>query len=180
MILLDIGFGLLVTAAVGLLGHYEPSLQLVLVGVAASVLPDWDMILYLMLKGKLDKWAHKHCDISHYPLLVIPIASMATGYWLGFEYGVVVSLATFIHYLNDSLAVGWGIRWLFPIDWRYFAYRSIGDKPPRLHAWHRREQDAIAKLYGDSHWVKRKKQWWLDATILAGGVLAIVAWMYIP
>ncbi|OGY37215.1 MAG: hypothetical protein A3E36_01295 [Candidatus Andersenbacteria bacterium RIFCSPHIGHO2_12_FULL_45_11b] len=178
MFLLDIAFGLFVAVIASLVCGFEPSIWLIIAGVAGAILPDWDMALYLLLGGKLDQFAHRHRDISHYPMITIPIAIVAVSHFCGQEYATVVAIAMLCHYFGDSFSIGWGIQWLGPIVPLYFAYRAVGADVPRFFAWTQKEQDHVASLFGDPQWATQKKRWEYDAILLIV-VLAITVFWYV-
>lgn len=179
MFLFDIGIGLLLSTAMAIYAGLEPSLWLLATGICGSILPDWDMIPHLIKKGgKLDQWAHKHRDISHYPLLIIPLATVAVGYLAGFWYGVIIATTTTAHYLADSEEIGWGVRWLYPFSRRYFAYRSVDEESKRFHAWTPKEQNKIAAKYGNPQWSKDKSRWLYDYLVFLTGIATASWWYY--
>lgn len=175
MFLFDLGFGLLIVVSISLTAQLEPSLSLVLTGIAGSLLPDWDMLPHLIKKrGKLDQWAHKHRDISHYPLLTVPLCGVAVGWMIGVWYGVVLAVTMTAHYLTDSFEVGWGVRWLFPFCNRYFCYRTAGQEKRRFRTWTPTQQDELAIRFGNPDWHKESKRWRFDLIVFAIGVAATI------
>lgn len=178
MFLFDLGLGLLVVVAISLIAQLEPSLSLVLTGLAGSLLPDWDILPHLIQKrGKLDQWAHKHRDISHYPLITILLCGIAIGWMLGVWYGIILAVTMAAHYLADSCEVGWGIRWLFPFNRRYFCYRTAGNEKKRFRAWTPVEQDEMAAKHGDPDWHKESKRWRFDLIVFVIGVSITILWI---
>lgn len=179
MFLFDLGIGLLLTTAIAIYAGLEPSLWLLAAGIGGSILPDWDMIPYLVKSsGKLDQWAHKHRDISHYPLLTIPLIVILTGSLAGSCFAITVAVTMTAHYICDTDEIGWGVRWLYPFSKRYFAFRSVGNQPKRFHAWTPRQQDEAAAEYGDPEWAKNQKQWWHDYMVFLLGLTAAAWWYY--
>ena len=173
----DIGMGLVLTAIIGGLAGLPPSLSLTLTGLAGAVFPDWDMPTYLVIfRGKLDQWAHRHRDISHYPFLTVPACGLIMGYVCGVWYGVLVAVTMTAHYLRDVLEPGWGIRLFWPFYRKYIFYGSVEGQPRRLHFWTAKEQDRMASHFGNPRWASERKYRPVDAIVLIGGILATVIW----
>jgi hypothetical protein len=137
------------------------------------VLPDFDMIIYVLGRGKLGKWAHRHRDYGgHWPLITVPVIGLFIWEYFGKEYAIVLIITMLLHYVADSGSIGWGIPWGYPFSLLYFCYRSVGNESARFHAWTRAEQDIIAEKYGDPDWATKKKTWSQDL-ILLGVVITI-------
>lgn len=180
MFLFDIGMGLAIASLIGLLTRNEFSVDYLFVGVFGSLVPDVDMIIYLLKGNKLDKWAHRHRDISHYPFITVPILAAIAYYFFGLWRCIIQAIAMACHYLHDIPEPGWGIRLFYPISKEYIAYRSRdGIEPPQWYAWTKKEQDALATLYGDDHWIKNKSFWTHDLGMFFLGVTMANVWMYI-
>ncbi|MEO6077342.1 MAG: metal-dependent hydrolase [Candidatus Andersenbacteria bacterium] len=167
MILQDLAIGLLVATLCSWLFGFTTGCPLVVTGLAGSVLPDFDMIIYMLDGGKLDKWAHRHRDYGgHWPLITVPAIGLFVWEYFGKEHAIALGAVVFLHYIADSGSTGWGIPWGYPFSSLYFCYRSVGDEPARFHAWTRTEQDAIAEIYGDATWTTKKQTWSRDLVFL--------------
>lgn len=95
----------------------EPNILHLLLALFFAYLPDGDMIPYLLLRKPLKLTGH--WVIGHHPLIVIPLATIATyvlASWLG---GPLVFLATLAavcvtqHFLHDTMRPQ-GFPWLSP------------------------------------------------------------------
>ncbi|MAF80826.1 hypothetical protein CL628_02320 [bacterium] len=159
-----------------LLPWFDFTLGFMAVAVIGSILPDVDMLIYLLFGGKLDKWAHRHRDISHYPLLTVPICLFIALHVLVWQQAVVLAAVMLMHYVLDSQHVGWGIRWTFPVTRTYYCLRTPDPtcEPFMLYAWTRRQQDMMVERYGDDSWAKDRGQWIFEGCLLAG-TLAVAA-----
>lgn len=179
MILFDIARGLIITMAFSILYGWEPSLQLLVTGVVASILPDFDLLIYVACRGTMGKWAHKHRDISHYPLIVLPMCIAAFWYFFGIRHSIFIATCVLGNYVFDSGDIGWGIRWLWPIPYignRYFAYKSIGGESAKFHFWTYEEQRAIADQHGKETWVSDSSMWQRDGIFLASAFYLTMFW----
>jgi hypothetical protein len=153
--LVDIIIGLLLSAVIsGVTSHTVPSLSLIILGVIGALLPDIDFIIWVIKqRGVINEWAHKHRDILHYPLLLIPAAFGMTLYFFGQPEAWLVSLGTLAHFIHDTMGIGGGIRWLWPFDNRFY-YLEQAKQSWKLHKWTPQEQDAIARQRGNPNWIR--------------------------
>src|SRR3989344_6883374 len=177
MFLTDIGIGLLVAIVVCKIGGVDPSAQYLCTGIFGSLLPDIDMLIYRLQGGKMDKWAHKHRDISHYPLITVPILAGVAYYFYGIWHCVILAIAMSCHYRHDIPEPGWGIRLFYPFSKKYIAYRSRdGIEAPQWYAWTAKEQDEIANEYGNDKWVKDWTFWVPSLAVLTVGIISAFFW----
>jgi hypothetical protein len=181
-VLFDIGVGLLLTALVGVITGSEPTWTLVMVGLAGSLWPDIDFLIWILRGKKIDHFAHQHRDLLHKPLMLTPLLTIFVVTYLGWRAGIIAGAATLVHFLHDSGSTGWGVKWFWPLNDLYYAYRACGNEPARLHKWTRVEQDQLCRCYGDSQWMKNmygrltSPTMIVDFCVLAGGVRAIIVW----
>ena len=179
MFLFDLGLGLILSVLTGFTLGREFSVLFLVVGIVSSIIPDWDMIPHLIIKrGKLDEWAHKHRDISHYPLLTIPVFSLISYFSFGPHYAVLTGIVIFVHYILDTFGIGWGVKWLWPFSSRYFSYDKTIRKDKRWFAWTKKEQDEMVKNHGNPEWASNKKQIKLDVIVLVVGLVATLFWIF--
>jgi membrane-bound metal-dependent hydrolase YbcI (DUF457 family) len=154
--LFDLGVGLIIAALVDVFQSSDPEIGFYLFGALAALSPDLDMPIWLLrTRGRLDRWAHRHRDLLHYPLFFIPGGALLFGWFFGSVYGLVFALASFAHFFHDSFNEGWGIRWFWPFSKRYFKLERE-NKTWALKRWTRTEQDALAALHGDDNWAQRR------------------------
>lgn len=177
----DIGIGLLVATLFGVAAGSESPLLLLSIGVASALWPDLDFWIWLARGKKVDHLAHKHRDLLHRPLaLALPLTAVV---WLslGWQAGALFGITTLLHFIHDTIGHGWGIKWLWPLNNRYWCYRSFGDQPARFYAWTLAEQDDLCEKYGNRNWAKEgyslsspnlKK----ELLVLSAGVLVGASW----
>lgn len=152
---LDIAIGII--AAIGVSELFDKSLSpLFLVGsIAFALLVDIDYLFYLSYDGD-QKYAHRHRDLLHYPLLYIPIG-MITLFFASAQWVLLFGITSFLHFLHDSIGIGWGIKWLWPFSKRNF--KLFSQKDGQLSLWHHvswspQELDEVATQRGDPHWFR--------------------------
>lgn len=168
----DIGIGILL----GLLfGPNESVLINASLGAVFVLLPDFDLIIYYLLKWtrifSFNKHLRDHRELFHYPLiyLLIGILLLSLINPLLIPLFITASLAQFIH---DSIGIGWGIPWFYPFSKRYFKFFYQYDlhraKQPQkiMWSWTKQEQNRLSDKYGDKDWHKHTFQineyalWW--------------------
>jgi membrane-bound metal-dependent hydrolase YbcI (DUF457 family) len=110
----DIGVGIFLAIYISHLFNEPLTLTLILLGIGAALLPDVDIMT--MLWGR---WRHR--EITHYPVVYIPIVALVYLVF-GAPYGTLLVLGVLIHLLHDTVGIGWGISWLWPLTNRRFLF----------------------------------------------------------
>jgi hypothetical protein len=134
---LDAAMGALIAAAALSALGVQPTLWHLAFGSLLAVLPDFDMLVPILL-GREVRGNH-HVTLMHRPLLIIPAAALAAYLIGGQAWSLVAFLCVSWHYLHDTPPLGVsGIAWLWPIDYRYWSPR--GPEEPHMagythHAW---------------------------------------------
>jgi hypothetical protein len=103
----DIGVGILASIFTSYFLEINISIWFVLFSVTCAVLPDADF-LYFYPKRHDTKYDHLHRDLIHYPLLYLPIGSIIVWIIFGKIWAVAFFIASFFHFLHDSIGIGWG------------------------------------------------------------------------
>lgn len=157
--LLDIGAGILLAIFTSELFNLPLTIAFLIGGVVFALFMDIDYIFHLG-RGGSSKDAHKHRDLLHYPLLYIPLGMLVISFF-NFAWAVLFGLCSFIHFLHDSIGIGWGVQWLYPFkeDHYTFFYRYQPWHTERLpkkvvYIWKHHDIDMLSKKYGDEDWVK--------------------------
>ncbi len=77
------------------------------------------------------------------------------------EIGLILALGCLLHFLHDSIGVGFGVKWLYPIRKNsYLFFYHAGsiytkDMPrKKLHSWNDSERKATLDAFGDPDWIK--------------------------
>lgn len=157
---LDLSMGALIAAATLSSFGVEPQLWHLALGGVLAVLPDFDIVLPILM-GREVKGNH-HTTLMHRPVLIIPAAALAAYLLGGHAWVMVAFLCVSWHYLHDTppLSQG-GIAWLWPLDRRYWSV--WGAQEPRMgHANHNE--------WLKQNWMRPSR---LSITEIGAGLLAL-------
>ena len=158
---LDAGSGIFAAMLTSWVFGTPLSWMLIAVGVIFAFLPDIDYLVHLG-RGGTSRNAYRHRDLFHYPLLFIPTGVIVFSF-VGKEWALLFGVASFLHFLHDSIGIGWGVQWLYPFskDHYTFFYRyqpRHKERLPRQFAlvliWKHEEIDMLADKYGDENWIR--------------------------
>ena len=158
---LDIAVGIFLAVIGGSFFQQELTPFFVLACVFFALSPDIDVVIYLFRnKLRIDEKAHSHRDLLHYPLFFIPIG-MVIALPFGWEWSVLFALGALWHFLHDTLATGWGIRWFWPISKNHYIFfrKSLSIEKPGLpfrflYVWTQTEVKDLMVRYGEPDWFK--------------------------
>ncbi|MBI4132784.1 MAG: metal-dependent hydrolase [Candidatus Sungbacteria bacterium] len=158
--LLDIGIGIFASILVGKLFSLPLTPLLVGFGVACALIPDIDLWYTIARRGHRDIHAIiKHRNILHYPLVYIPVGTALTALF-GYQWSLLFFLASFGHFIHDSIGLGWGVAWLWPFTTRsytfFYRYTAPEKRLPRqaLYRWERQDMDRLIDTYRDANWLR--------------------------
>ena len=150
---LDIGAGILVSLFVSNLYGFDATPIFILLGVAFALLPDIDMLWYLLRKPA----RHDHRVFTHYPLFYLP-ACFLIYIFLGPIYGTLFTLCVVMHLVHDTIGLGWGIAWLAPFSQRKFRFLSPTGSSTGgwefFRTWIPKEEFELVERQQDHAWVK--------------------------
>ncbi len=157
---LDIAIGIFLAMGVSRFFQMPLTGIMIVAGILFALSPDADYLIHLA-RGNSSKNAHLHRDTFHIPLVFIPLGVLLL-YPFGQEWAVLFGAASFLHFVHDSIGIGWGVQWLWPfVDTHYFflySYRPPGrtEYLPRqwFYAWPHRDIESLAALHGDPDWIK--------------------------
>lgn len=146
--LLDIGVGILAALWLG---------QPVWLGILFSLLPDFDMLVSLV-KYRGNSGVYKHRDLLHLPIIYIAIGTAL--YFYDPRVAALFLICTMLHFVHDSIGLGWGVQWLWPISRDHFSFLYLYQPPgkpalPKKY-FYRFPHGEMAKLdaeFGDPNWV---------------------------
>jgi len=155
--LLDIGAGILAALFVGRWFYLPITASWVGAGIIFALLPDADYLLHLARGGTVHN-ASRHRDLLHYPL-VFALIAVALGHLFGGPWKYLFFFATWFHFLHDSIGIGWGVQWLYPItnDHYSFLYLYHPKGKPRfpkkwIYVFDHEEIDRLHETHGDPDW----------------------------
>ena len=159
---LDIAIGIYVAAFLGKFLNFDPNIWFFLGGILITVLPDSDFLILFLKRGrdkdKIDDC--KHRDYIHYPLIYLPLGFLIFYLTGGMEWALLFLLCSFLHFLHDSIAVGWGIKWLYPFSKNNFAFFYLYSRKIKkglrkfIFSFDKKTQDYYIRKHGDKNWIK--------------------------
>jgi hypothetical protein len=156
---LDVGVGILTAIFASYFFSVDLSLWLVIFGILCALLPDADF-LYFYPKRHDTKYDHKHRDIIHYPLLFLPVGTILIFLFFGKIWATIFFIATFLHFVHDSIGIGWGVKWLFPFTKNsysfFYLYSKIlkGGQRKLIFTFNEKNLPELVAKHGDSNWVR--------------------------
>jgi hypothetical protein len=153
---LDIGAGILLSIFVGNLFGIDINAGWVLLSIVFALLPDIDMISYLLKTRILKMRVDDHRSFTHYPIAYIPLA-IVIYFFMGVPVSVLFVFCVYFHFLHDTLWLGWGISWFWPITKR--KYKMFPDQDGKitsrvLLSWKKEDEEEIFKKYKSPHWIR--------------------------
>ncbi len=178
---LDIAIGIGGALLFAFFTEHELTTLLLLVSICLALLPDLDFVWHLFRGKAIDKHAHEHRNLLHYPLLLLPFV-FCCAFPFGFEYALLATVLTGGHFVHDSIGIGWGVQWLYPFDKRYFKFfedgKNLCGRSPEQVAF-------AAERHGDDDWLKNiylrpNRTLLLELGILGFvmGILLYVRWQF--
>lgn len=156
---LDIAFGIYLAIAANFILDIPLTAFTVMLLVLFTLSPDLDAVFYVIKKGKMDDEHHHHRNLMHYPLIFIPLGAVLITLMFGKEYAFLFVMASFFHFIHDSIGMGWGVRWLYPFskkNFTFFYQFDIWNKLPRklVYSWSPDELRIMLREYANPNWVK--------------------------
>lgn len=157
---LDLGAGLLL----GLLAEYlfdrPAGLVLPLTGALFTLLPDADFLIHLA-RARTVRHSEHHREMLHLPILYISIG-LAAFLFFGEPWIFLFISTSVVHFLHDSIGIGWGVPWLYPFTdnaFSFFYHLENNNRKPKLprrllYVWYRDDISNIADTYGDDDWIR--------------------------
>lgn len=156
---LDIGLGILLSVFANLYFYLELNIFLVIFCITFTLLPDIDFLISLFTSDS-NKIIHRHRDLLHYPLIFI-VLGLFILFLVGEEWGILFIIGSILHFLHDSIGIGWGVSWLWPFSKNHLAFFRGSLKTERgglpfkfLYIWTHEEVDKLMNKYGDFNWIR--------------------------
>lgn len=157
--LFDIGIGIIIGIFFDSFSDAYSLGGFVSLGIFFSLLPDIDFPIHFMRGGTFED-EYKHRNLLHVPLLIWPIGTIVL-MLISPILAPMFLIGTLMHFLHDSVGIGWGIRWLYPFSRTHYAflYRvrtgTFTEIPKQLvYAWTPEEVDEYSELYHDEDWIR--------------------------
>jgi hypothetical protein len=155
---LDIGIGLLFGILLNVVSGFNYHLCL-LIGVVACLLPDLDFVWPVVTRKYSYKKAHR--DGLHYPLLFIPTVGLV-GALINPYIGAIFALGALVHFIHDTLGIGWGVKLLFPFNNVSYAFlhrakSSTKEGMPQKMFYHWTDEERAQSMakYAEPHWMQQ-------------------------
>lgn len=164
--LLDIALGIFGAIIFANLQKIELSLFLVLFGIISTLLVDINLFPFIQ-NYKMDKYHHQHREFLHYPLIFIPIGFVGIAIALNLQLATLFAILSFLHFVHDSIGIGWGIQWLYPFSKTF--YKFFSDEKNKLSkrfmiSWTPEQQKIAVEQYGRNDWLKH---YYLKPTVIS-------------
>lgn len=154
---LDIGIGILLSIWTSWFFHVDLIFILVLAGIIFALLPDIDFFIELIKHGSVGgKVIREHRELTHFPIIYIFVAILVYLIF-GAMWTILFSLAILAHFLHDSVGIGWGIKWFWPVSKK--AYKFFSEKDGKLSrrlvvSWSPEELTKVVASHGNSNWIR--------------------------
>lgn len=158
--LLDVISGIVIAHIVGFFYGFEPTATHLFIGIACALLPDLDFLYHYVKTRETSAYkAHPydHREGLHYPLLFIPIGSVLFFAIFGPVYATFFCLGALSHFLHDSVGIGWGIKWLYPLvkkNYKFFCDKNGSPSSQLVVSWSPHELTNKIVEHGDPQWIK--------------------------
>lgn len=168
---LDFGIGLLVAVLASYLFDIPLTSSLVLFSTACAVLPDADF-LYYFPKRNDTKYDHNHRGLIHYPLIYLPVGTITCWILLGTSWASIFFISSFFHFVHDSVGIGWGIRWLYPLSKNNYAFFYLYSKKIRrglrktIFVFDDKNLSEYVGEHGDANWIENIYYKWHPIAIV--------------
>ena len=154
---LDIAIGLLLGMVIPHAFGLDASWVFLAFGVGFALLPDIDAVIEYAWRGAVSgKSQTIHREWFHYPLSYVPIA-LAIGWFAGAVWGALFASAIVLHFIHDSVGIGWGIKWLMPfssISFKFFSKDKQTGKFRVVQRWQPQELKQVVADHGDPNWLQ--------------------------
>jgi len=153
--LLDIALGLVAASAYAFLSGLGLTPQLLMLGVAFALLPDADFLISAARKRSFLKVDHTHRDLLHYPLPYLLVGGLITQA-LAPALVPLFLILSIAHFVHDSVGIGWGIPWLFPLvqgHLKLFSDREGGFSWTDAVFWKPEERARLVARHHDPDWI---------------------------
>ena len=148
--LLDIAFGIFAAIIYATIYKTGLGFGVLLICILFALSPDLDFIISAIFNKKFP--GHTHRDLFHYPIPFILLGSTCIALIFNIHFGILFAILSFAHFVHDTIGIGWGVPWLFPISRNYLKLTPFSNTV--THWWTPREQERIASKYGDPNWFK--------------------------
>lgn len=155
--LFDIGAGIIFSILVSEFYGLELTAAFIIGGIAFSLLPDIDAIVELWKYKNLGGFEIRiHREWVHYPLLYMPAVPVIY-YFFGADWATLFLLGVLLHFIHDSIGLGWGIKWFGPFsrnNYKLFSEKDGTLSRRLLVKWTSEEFVETLKKYHNPNWFR--------------------------
>jgi len=158
--LLDIALGIFVAHFSAAIWDATVSGWYLIAGISLALLPDIDAVWHYARTREVAMHAGStkdHRDMLHWPLIYLPLVTIGVYLVAGGQGATLAFMASFLHFLHDSVGTGWGVKWFRPLSQRSFKLFCERDGTPSwrfIVSWTPRELEEVATKYGDPDWIQ--------------------------
>ena len=146
----DIGVGIFISLTVSRIFGVSLTPMLILICISAALLPDIDLVTVLW-----GRWRHR--ELTHYPIVYGPLIFFIH-VLAGPLYATIAFLGVFIHLIHDTVGIGWGVSWFWPLTNRRFLFFPEKGRRTRygwFMTWLPENQYKIIEEPSSQHWIVR-------------------------
>ncbi|MEK9154653.1 MAG: metal-dependent hydrolase [Patescibacteria group bacterium] len=160
----DVGLGIFSAIFISSILKIELNFWVFFISVIFTLLPDIDFLFHL-IRNKPSQEDYRHRDISHYPLIYIPIGMLVL-LFIGKEWSFLFWITSFLHFIHDSIGIGRGVKWLFPFSKNSFAFFYLYSRVVKIGLWqwvfifNDKNLDKWDNEHGDENWIKNIYDKW--------------------
>ena len=154
---LDLGLGILISILISKVMIIPLASKFIAAGALFSLMPDLDVFVELAKRGRVGgRVQGHHRELTHFPLTYLPVFILI--YFLfGKIWSLLFGLCVFLHFLHDSVGMGWGLKWWWPFSnrsYKFFSEKDGSFSSNIMVSWRPRELKETIAQYGDDHWFK--------------------------
>lgn len=158
--ILDIFLGIFIAKLTAIYFSVPLTVAMITGGIVFALLPDIDFVKLFFRKEKREgNKDYEHRDFLHYPVPYLIIGTLVVWFFGDMLWASIFFFATLLHFIHDSIGIGWGVKWLYPFSNKSFAffyhYESARNNFPRklVYSWTPKEVRELSR-FGDKNWIK--------------------------
>lgn len=117
----DLSCGVIEYAVISYLFGKDFDYKVLGLSIFFAFLPDVDFIPFVFLRKRFNLMSHQ---MIHYPLILLPFGFAAVLFIAGKYVAALYLAGVAVHFINDTTDNLGGIKWLWPFNGAYFAFRN--------------------------------------------------------
>ncbi len=157
--LLDIILGIVVAIATTETLGVAMSWWHLAAGITFALMPDLDFLWHFFKKREIAAHAgnpEDHRDGLHYPLMYLSTGFAMIGMFSS-SFAIMFLFASFLHFVHDSVGIGWGVKWGWPFsqkNYKLFCEKDGTFSRRFLVSWEPSDMREVIIQEGDSDWIQ--------------------------